>query len=179
MATPAPHALLLHVASCDALIAHLEHHLSTVTKQLHELQLVLNAAETEYSTGPKKLIAMKKAIDELELELRTINDDIKQKNRQLDVVTATKQLQALEHEVAMLIRKKEQINDLQVEQWLAYEVAQQNQTAQSPLVDQQLETLRAAVNALQRDVEQTNDKLGKKYRQWQFWLDALLKSPVK
>lgn len=28
-------------------------------------------------------------------------------------------------------------------------------------------------------IEQTNDKLGKKYRQWQFWLDALLKSPVK
>ena len=156
MATPAPHALLLHIASCDALIAHLEHHLNTITKQLHEQQITLARGEEEHSSVPKKLTAMKKAIDELELELRTIDEDFKQKNRQLDVITATKQLQALEHEVAMLIRKKESINDLQVDQWLAYEAAMQTQAVQTPVADEHLCKLSSGINDLLHDIEKTN-----------------------
>jgi predicted nucleic acid-binding Zn-ribbon protein len=159
MATPAPHALLLHIALCDALIAHLEHHLHTITKQLQEQQVVLANAEIEHASEPKKLVAMKKAIDELELELRCIDDDLKQKTKQLDVVTAVKQQQALEHEIAMLIRKKESINDLQVDQWLAYEVAQQAQSLQSPLADEQLNKLRTSLQMMHDDISSTNAKL--------------------
>ena len=155
MATPAPHALLLHIASCDALIAHHEHHLITITKQLHQQEAELEAAEAEHSSMPKKLMAMKKAIDDLELELRTIDDDLKHKNRQLDVITAEKQLRALEHEIAMLTRKKETLNDLQVDQWLAYETVQHEQVTQSPAVDNELEKRKLAVTALAQDIEQT------------------------
>lgn len=155
MATPAPHALLLHIASSDALIAHLNHHLITATQQLLQQQAALEIAETEHAAMPKKLLAMKKAIDDLELELRTLDDDLKHKNRSLDVVTAEKQLRALEHEIAMLTRKKESLNDLQVDQWLAYETVQHEQLAKNPVVDNQLEALRIAINTLTQDVEQT------------------------
>ena len=155
MATPAPHALLLHIASCDALIAHHEHHLVTVAKQLQQQQIDLETAETEHSTVPKKLMAMKKAIDDLELELRSIDDDLKHKNRQLDVITAEKQLRALEHEIAMLTRKKEDLNDLQVDQWLAYETFQHEQITQTPVVGNHLEKLRLAVSSLEQDIDRT------------------------
>ncbi len=159
MATPAPHALLLHIASCDALIAHHEHHIATLTKQLQQQQTQLDAAEAEHATAPKKLIAMKKAIDDLELELRSIDEDLKHKHRQLSIITAEKQLRALEHEIAMLSRKKETLNDLQVDQWLAYETFQHEQISQNPLVDSQLEKLRVTVASLQQDIEQTQSLL--------------------
>ncbi len=159
MATPAPHALLLHIASCDALIAHLKHHITTTTKQLLEQQLILEAAETEQSSIPKKIMAMKMAIDKLELELRVIDEELKHKNVQLDVVTASKQLRALEHEVAMLMRKKDEINDLQVDQWLAYETFQQENVIETPIADHELEKLRLTVNALAHDIDCTNSAL--------------------
>ncbi|NDD53837.1 hypothetical protein EBZ39_08145, partial [bacterium] len=159
MSVHAPYTLLLEVASCDARVSHLTQTVADLSKKIAAQQQSFATYQEACACAPATLLGMKKAIDDLELQLKSIDDQLKHKKQQLDLITSEKQLHALEHEIAMLLRKKEELSDLQVDQWLAYETAQQEQEAQQSSTATQLEQLGADIASLESELEQAQISL--------------------
>ena len=118
MTTPAPYALLLEIAFRDSRILYLKQHGVSLVKQrdAKEAEIVAHNAQQELLTKiPRQL---KKSIDDLELQIRTLSDQLKTKTRQLELITSEKQSLALVQEVTLFTQKKNKLVDTQMEQWL-------------------------------------------------------------
>ncbi len=165
MTSPAPYALFLQVASCDARVAHLKQLAISITKQrdLKQTEIAQHLAKLELlSTSPRQL---KKSIDDFELEIRSITEKLKPKLRQLELLTSEKQTLALSHEIALLRAQKEALAEQQMEQWLDYEAMREQHEKNQPLQEQWQQKAHTELQALNEQLEQTETSLANAHRE--------------
>ncbi len=161
MTIPAPYALLLQIASCDARTAQLNQLATSLEKQHNAILAEIAAHQAKQDLLANAPRQLKKSIDEFELEIKSITEKLKPKIRQLELLTSEKQTLALSHEIALLQAQKEKLVDAQMDQWLCYEAMLEQHIKDKPATDDWLEKAQGRLSESSDQIAQTETSRAK------------------
>lgn len=167
-AAPAMQTALLEVAECDRRLAQLAHRERTLPERA-ELASVLGefaAAEQAHAVAVAAVATLDRELRRAESDVEAVRERIARDRARMDAGgVPARELVGIEHEIASLVRRQADLEDLEIEVMERREQAGQDEAAAADrcqVLAAQGDRLRAAVTSLQAGITQERDELSQR-----------------
>jgi predicted nucleic acid-binding Zn-ribbon protein len=164
-----PFQSFIDLITLDQEIVATEQSLLAIDNEIAALIAQEKTVHAELEAQKKKMLDARKAVDALELELKTLDGQEKQKKDRLDNVVDHKQYQSLKNEIDAIKNKQHLLEDRLMQDWNVLEVAQKEYT----LIEKDHPD---KVAAIQQQISQKNDAIAELEKQLEHKIEQ---RPVK
>lgn len=150
---------LIELVSFDQNIMKLEHAVAQLVKEQHSLQVQLDQLHSATTTKKDLLHTVKKNVDAQELLMRTLDEEEASCRAKMNSVTATREINALQKEMNIILEKKNKIEKDLIQAWNKTEQAAKDMTQLEETTHDQVTTLQAALEQAQSAIAASRQEL--------------------
>lgn len=130
-----------------------------LSEKKSHLEALIFTQKNNFEAERQRVHELKKAVDRLELEVKDLRQQEKNKQSQLDTVSSSKEYMSLEHELKTLRKKYEVTENQLIEQWQEYETAQEVFNAQAVTFEQTIAQHEQEAAAIHQELQKIQQEV--------------------